>query len=262
MTSVMHALRVLDLLDDGCTLRVVDVALGLGLSNSTAHRLLKTLREAGYLHQQPGSRQYEPGPAVLRLARRLSLEARLERVSKPHLRRLCDRLNETINVQVLTGKDVFFVASEEDQHRLRVARRVGTRGPAHASAGGKVMLAGLSDDEVRGRLGESLRSVSPSTVVSIDTLLKQLRDTRRRGYGLNAGETDEGVRAVAVPITDPGGKPFAALSLAAPEARLPDARIAEVLPDLRATATAIAEAYWGTGTGGGPGAANGARVRW
>lgn len=238
-------MRVLDELEDGRALRVVDVARDLGLSSSTAHRLLSTLRECGYLRQQTGSSRYEAGPAALRLARRLSAERALERISLPYLQALCEQVNETVNVEVLVASDVLFVASVEDQHRLRVARRVGTRGPAYANAGGKVLLAGLTDSEVRTLVGETLQALSPRTIGSVDALIAELREIRRRGYALNAGETDEGVRAISVPILGADSRPLAALSLAAPEARLPAARMTQVLPALRATAAAISEEYGG-----------------
>ena len=53
-------------------------------SNSTARRLLSTLRDNDYLRQQEGSRRYEAGPAALRRD-----------------------VNETVNLQVLVGNEVF-----------------------------------------------------------------------------------------------------------------------------------------------------------
>ena len=239
LSSVANALRVLDLLGDGVELRVTDVAGSLGVANATAHRVLTSLKEHGYLRQPPGSTRYVAGPAVLRLARRISFERTLRTIAVPHLQGLCRAVKETINLQILIGADVLFIASAEDQHRLRVAQRGGTRGPAHANAGGKVLLSSLDDDEVRRLVGGRLESLTPKTVTDIDQLFAELREVRRRGHGMNTGETDEGVRAIAVPVNDAKGDTIAALSLAAPEMRLPDVRIPLVLPLLRDTAQAI-----------------------
>jgi DNA-binding IclR family transcriptional regulator len=69
------------------------------------------------------------------------------------------------------------------------------------------------------------------------------------GYALNTGETDEGVRAVAVGVPDFDGTTLAALTMAAPSMRLPSSRIRTVLPHLRRCAEAIADAYRGSTNG-------------
>jgi DNA-binding IclR family transcriptional regulator len=249
MSSVTNALRILDSLSEDTALRVIDVARQLEVADSTAHRLLTALRERGYVIQRPGSTLYEAGPAALRLARRFNTERTLERIAMPHLVALGKEVNETVNLQVLAGPDVLFIATVEDHHQLRVAMRAGTRAPAHANAGGKLLLAQLPDDEVRRLLKDGLEPLTAHTVTSVDQLLNQLREVRRMGYALNTGETDEGVRAVAVGVSDFDGTTLAALTMAAPSMRLPSSRIRVVLPHLRRSAQAIADAYRGTATG-------------
>jgi DNA-binding IclR family transcriptional regulator len=249
LSSVSNALRVLDLLGDGVELRVVDVAKSLGVANATAHRVLTSLKDHDFVRQAPDSARYLPGPAVLRLARRISAERTLRTIATPHLQALCRDLKETINLQILVGTDVLFIASAEDHHRLRVVQRAGTRGPAYANAGGKVLLSQLGDHEVRRLMGDKLDPLTSHTVTDMDRLLSDLHLVRQRGYGMNVGETDEGVHAVAVPVTD-GDRMIAALSLAAPEARLPAVRVPMVVPRLQETAGAISADYAVGGPGG------------
>jgi DNA-binding IclR family transcriptional regulator len=245
MSSVTSALRVLDLVEDGVSLRVVDVSRRLDLPNSTAHRILNTLREHGYLRQQAGSSRYEAGPGVLRLARRVNTEQALERIAMPHLHALRQEVNETVNLQVLVGNEVLFIASVEDHHQLRVAQRAGTRSPAYANAGGKLLLALLTDDEVRTLVRDDFKALTSHTIQSTERLIGDLKEIRRQSYAVNISETDEGVHAVAVGISDDDGTTIAALSLAAPAIRLPMARIALVLPHMRSAAAAVASDYRG-----------------
>ncbi|MGW4822794.1 IclR family transcriptional regulator [Streptomyces sp. NPDC004227] len=249
LSSVSNALRVLDMLGDGVELRVVDVAKSLGVANATAHRVLTALKDHGFVRQVPDSTRYLPGPAVLRLARRISAERTLRTIATPHLQALCRDLKETINLEILVGSDVLFIASAEDQHRLRVVQRAGTRGPAYANAGGKVLLSELPDDEVRHLVGDKLQALTSHTVTAMNRLLADLEQVRQRGYGMNVGETDEGVHAVAVPVVD-HDRMIAALSLAAPEARLPSVRVPMVVPRLLETAAAISADYAVGGPGG------------
>lgn len=244
MSSVANALRLLDLLEEDSRLRVVDVARRLDVGNSTAHRLLVTLRECGYLRQEGSSPRYTVGPAVLRLARRINTEQALKRAATPHLETLCAAVNETVNLEILVGTDVLFVASAEDRHRLRVAQQAGLRSPAHANAGGKVLLAALTDDEIR----ELIREMSPQTartIVDVDELIATLASVRDLGHATNLGEADEGVHAIAVGVPDTDGTLLAAVAVAAPAARFPCARMTSILPSLRSTAEAIAQSYGG-----------------
>lgn len=240
LSSVSNALRVIEMLGDGVELRVVDVAEALGVSSATAHRVLSSLKTHGFLRQPPGSPRYLPGPAVLRLARRVSFERMLRMITTPHMQTLCQELKETINLEILVGADVLFLASAEDHHRLRVAQRAGTRSPAHACAGGKMLLAGLPEEEVRLLVGDRPERVTERTLADLDTLLDDLQRTRERGYSVTVGELDLGVHAVAVPVTDSRGNTLAALSLAAPEVRLPTIRIPLVVPHLQQAASLVA----------------------
>jgi Transcriptional regulator len=249
MSSVSNALHILDSLAEDTSLRVIDVARQLGVADSTAHRLLTALRERGYVIQRPGSTLYEAGPATLRLARRFNTERTLERIAMPHLVALGREVNETVNLQVLVGPEVLFIATVEDHHQLRVAMRAGTRAPLHANAGGKLLLAQLPDGEVKRLMEGRLEPLTAHTITSIDRLLTELRNVRRMGYALNTGETDEGVRAVAVGVPDFDGTTLAALTMAAPGTRLPSSQIRSVLPHLRRCADAIAHSYRGSSSG-------------
>lgn len=232
LTSVRNALSVLNLLSDGVELRVVDVARSLDIAVSTAHRLMATLAEEGFLRQASNSRRYTAGPAALRLARVISYEQSFKRIAEPYLHSLCDELNETINLQILVDFDAYFLASAEDRHQLRVAQRAGTRLPAHLTAGGKVLLA------------FRLAAASSAEYWS-DELAAELERVRRDGHAVNLSDVGNSVRAVAVPVHEPRGECLAALSLAAPTTRLPDQRLPQVIAALRTTAGEIARAYAG-----------------
>jgi DNA-binding IclR family transcriptional regulator len=244
LSSVRNALSVLSMLSDGVELRVVDVARALDVAVSTAHRLLSTLVDERFLRQAPGSRRYIAGPVALRLARAISFEQTLRRIAEPYLQLLCRELNETINLEILVDGDVYFLASAEDRHQLRVAQFVGQRIPAHQAAGGKVLLAFGSAAAPEVPSGTSASAAVASAAVGED-LAAELRQVRAAAYAVNLSDIDDSVRAVAVPVRDAEGECLAALSLAAPTVRLPDLRVQYVLPELRRAADEIATTYAG-----------------
>lgn len=239
-----NTLKLLSLLQESPTLRVVDVARSLGVAGSTAHRLLTCMKDEGYLRQPPGSRHYVAGPVMLKLARHFSDQNSLERVAHPHLERLCKELNEAVNLQVLEGTEVLCVDSVvEDRHGLQVRHIRGKRVPAVVSAAGKVLLAALKPAE----LEETLNMLEGRGDGDwLARVYAELTTVRELGYATNMGEREPGVHAVAVPISDQAGRPIAAIAVAAPSVRLPHIRIGGLITHLKTTSTAIALDYYGT----------------
>src|SRR3954449_2139666 len=128
-------------------MRVTDVADRLGVSGSTAHRLLGMLVYRDFAEQLP-DRRYGPGPLMSGGGLPRATVAQLREVAWPHLRRLVDQLGETANLMVLAGADVRFVATVECDQVLRVGDRTGRTLPAHLSSGGRALLAALDDGAV------------------------------------------------------------------------------------------------------------------
>jgi DNA-binding IclR family transcriptional regulator len=246
LSSVTNALRLLSMLSQEAELRVVDVSRRLDIAPSTSHRLLKCLKEEGFMQQSQGSRRYRVGPEMLRLARHFSSQNSLERLARPHLIALSRRVNEAVNLQILIGHEVLCLdAVVEDRHDLHVNRIAGRRVAAHASAAGKVLLAALPHS-ARRTLYDShgLPAITSRTIISPEAFEAELAKVRTAGYATNLGEREDGVFAVAVPILDLADKPIAALAVAAPAVRLPRPRIPGLLRDLRRTRDAIRVAYF------------------
>ena len=153
IASVDSALLLATLLQQEGAMRVTDVAARLGVSVSTAHRLLGMLVYRDFAEQLP-DRRYAAGPVLRRGPVQQASVTRLREVALPHLRRLVDAVGETANVMVLAGSDVRFVATVESDQVLRVGDRTGRTLPAHLSSGGKA----------RARHARRRRSSPPSSI--------------------------------------------------------------------------------------------------
>ena len=237
LESVDNALRLLLLLAEQGSVRVSDVAQHLDVAPSSAHRLLATFRERGFV-EQGADRRYHPGPALDRLAGRAAPVATLEQQVERHLEALRDELQETVHLQVLEGSHVRFLASAEADTSLRVGSRVGVRLPAHVTSGGKAVLAAMSPHELAEWLagpGATLGLTGEET----DRLRRQLSGVRRAGFGLNRSESERGVAAVGVAVRDASGVPVAALSVSMPTVRLNQARLRELAAALHRARTDI-----------------------
>ncbi len=216
--AVDHALQLATLLRQEGRLRVTDAAAALGVSRSTAHRLLVTLVYRDFAVQDR-DRSYLPGPllvpaspadpAVLPGAPSV---VRLRQVARPHLNQVVAETGESCNVQVLAGQQAHVVAYVEGPGWLRVGDRFTREWDAWLTSGGRILLSQLGDDELAERL--------PSwPAARVERLQRELEVCRRRGYAVNDQHTEDGVTALAVLVRAPQGMPLAAIALALPTPR-------------------------------------------
>ncbi len=232
IASVDSALLLATLLQQEGPLRVTDAAERLGVSVSTAHRLLGMLVYRDFAVQLP-DRRYGAGPVLRGGTAPQAPAARLREVALPHLRHLVDTLGETANVMVLAGTEVRFVATVECGQVLRVGDRTGRSLPAHLASGGKALLATLDDEALAGALAD----VDGDTAAR---LRRELGTVRRQGFAVNDQQTEAGLTAIGVAVPDPAGTVRAALSVAVPTARYAGGSLPAWVAALTAAAAGIA----------------------
>ena len=229
--SVDKALVLLLLLRERRVLTVSDAGRELGVAASTAHRLLAMLQYRGFVAQDPATKAYALGPilAELGLAAVRGMDIRTE--ARPVMERLVAEVGETAHLGVLRGTEVLFLESVESNRALRVADRTGMTLPAHASAVGKALLAGLPTEQIPILYPDpELPAFRPNTITCRDDLERALALVRERGYATNADESEAGVSGVAAPIRDSTGRVRAALTVSAPTSRLTEEQVAAIAP--------------------------------
>jgi IclR family pca regulon transcriptional regulator len=124
---------------------------------------------------------------------------------------------------------------------MTVSISVGTRFPAYATSMGRVLLAGLSEVELAAYLDTlAPRALTPATVTDKQRLRRELERVRRQRWALVDQELEDGLRSVAAPLRDSGGRVVAAINLSTHASRRSPAAIRQdLLPRLIETATAI-----------------------
>jgi IclR family acetate operon transcriptional repressor len=239
--SLERAIAVLDCLSRADrALGVSRVAEETGLKVSTAHRLMRALRDSGLLGQDERTERYHLGPALVAMGRRAEGYLGFDRL-EPDLRELSERTGESVNVGTRVGAEVLVAMHLPSSRSLRFDQPVGSRIPLHASAMGKALLA-FSDDAAAevAALGD-LDRFTDTTITSTPALLDDLAVIRRRGWAVNDGERDPGVRTIGVPLLRADGRPFAAVAVQGPAVRIPDGRVAELAADLVRTAARLSQ---------------------
>lgn len=245
IASVDHALRLLLLLQTKPSIRVAEAADELNVARSTAHRLLAMLVYRGFAAQNATTRAYHPGPVLIEVGMGALSKMDVRRKARPYLERLVVTTGETASLQILEGDHVRFVDSVESTNAVRVASRAGLSLPAHASSGGKVLLAGMSPEAVE-RLypSERLDQMTDATNADRATLFEELAEARTQGYSVNHGESEPGLVAVGVPLSDRTGTPVAALTIAGPTARMDPEGVDRAVTALHEAARELGECLY------------------
>ena len=236
--SVERALAVLAVVADGETdIGVTDVAALTNLSASTAHRLLRALVDAGLVAQDPVTERYHLGSTLVAMGRRAEARLGFDRM-RPRLEALARRTGESVNLGTRIGDEVLIVLHVASSQPLRFDQPVGSRVPVHASAMGKALLAAASDPAAAVAALGHLPAITGATLTSPAQLLRDVEVTRRRGWAINDGERDPGVRTIGAAVGGVAGG-SAAIAVQGPTVRMGDDRLDELARELVAAASEL-----------------------
>jgi len=228
-------------------LALSDVARSTGLTRAAARRFLLTLVKLGYVNFSQG--RFSLRPRVLELGYAYLSSLSLPEVAMPHMEALVAEVNESCSISVLDETDIVYVARVPTRRIMSITLAVGTRLPAFVTSMGRVLLAGLPDDELEERLQRiEIVPLTPHTVKDKDALRATIDTVRRQGYAATDQELEEGLRSLAVPLRNASGRVTSALNLSVHASRASMAGLRRgFLPLALRTAQAIEEDLRGTG---------------
>lgn len=206
-----------------------EVARRVGLHKSTVYRLLQTLKEYGYVEQDASHGKYNLGLKILELSGRILDRMDVRTVAHPFLKELAAKSNEVAHLVILDGDEAVYIDKVEGNRTIRMYSQIGRRVPLHSTAVGKAILAYLPWPEVQGLLARrGLTRFTDRTVTEWPVLAEQLEQIRQKGYAVDDGENEEGIRCVGAPIFDYENRVVAALSISGPEVHVTEERIPEL----------------------------------
>ena len=238
--SLERGLTVIRAFGDGeQAMTLVEVARSTGLTRAAARRFLITLTALRYM--ETDGRYFWLTPRVLELGYAYLSGLSWPDVALPHVERLVAELEDASEVGILDGTDVVFILRVPGPQLVNVAINIGARLPAHVTALGKVLLAGLSPEALEDYFAVAkLEQVAPRSIVDPDVLRREIDAARTNGWAICDQELEEGLRAIAVPLHNRDGGVVAALNLSSHVVRRSvQALQRDLLPTLLATARQV-----------------------
>jgi IclR family KDG regulon transcriptional repressor len=214
--SLDRAFDILELLSkERRGMMLTDIGKSLDLHKSTVYRLLSSLKERGYIEKDRETGNYRLGLGFIALTSQYLNNLEIKTEAEPYLRRLSDRLGETVFLAVLRDDEVVYIDKVERFDGLRRYSIIGQRRPIYCTSLGKSLVMERDPRELREILTKKpLKKFTNKTIIDADVFLKQLEIIRDRGWSNDDEEYDLGVSCVGAPIRDYRGNIIAAISSA------------------------------------------------
>lgn len=222
--SVERALKILDLFDEFNTeLKITEISSKLDLNKSTAHSILKTLKQYDYIKQNVDTGKYSLGMKLIERGNFVMNSIDVRSIAKKYLLDLSQKTGNTTHLVVLDGKVGVYIDKVEGPNKTIVYSRIGRSVPIHSSAVGKALVAFKSEDDIASLLKDyHFYKQTEKTITNKEAYLTELKQTVKNGYSVDVEENEEGVYCIAVPLYDHTSSVIAAISMSFPSVSVTD----------------------------------------
>jgi DNA-binding IclR family transcriptional regulator len=201
----------------------------LGVSPSTAHRLLTLLLERGYCDRADNG-AFRAGPRLLSIGMQALDQLPHWGAATAVVAELGKATGESASFGLIIGDEIVLIARYNSTHPLTAVATVGDVSSPHTSALGKVVLANVSLN-LRRRLVQKFELGEADKVLA--SLQTELSDTARRGYGVDEEVFTPGMRCRAVPVFDKKSVLLGGLSVSGPSVRFTFETAESLIPLLK-----------------------------
>lgn len=241
--SVSKAMDVLTCFTKKQPLGVTEISEILGLYKSNVHAILSTLVAKNYVEQDKETGKYYLGFAILKLSNAIGDRFSFHNVAAPYMQTLADEVNEVVYLTVPLENQVYYLdaAFPSTGSRLLLAKVRDNTDLMHCTSSGKAMLAFWSEEKVNEYLKTPLKSITENTITDSKELRVELVKIRALGYATDNMEAEVGISCVGVPILSSNDEVLGALSISGPSQRLTNARIQQLVTQLKRSVKSIQE---------------------
>ena len=238
--AIQRVLSLLRAFPEGSPKRsLTELSTAAGLNKATAHRMLSVLEREGFVYRSSDTGEFQLGSEMIVLGARALKAMDIRAAARPELLALASSTGETSTLEILVNAEVLILDEERGQGLLVLATEIGTRWPAHATATGKILLAGAPI--ALPETGEGLSAITKHTIVSWDKWKATLSEVLDKGYATNIEELEYGYVSIAAPVRNQEGRTTAAISVGGSIERVTVDRIPALAKTVQEAASRISE---------------------
>lgn len=223
LKSLSKSFIVLEFLaESGKSLTFNELQKALKMPNASLYRILQTFVHHRILKFDSHTKTYSLGPYLIFLGNMAQKNMNLPVLALPVMERLRNHTNETITLFARVEYRKMCIQKVESDHTVRYTAELGKALHMHAGASGKVLLAGMSREEVEEMVRcEGLPKLSANTMTGLEEIWEESRKVLKRGYAVSISERHRDAAGVGVPVFDSRGCIVASLNISCPADRFP-----------------------------------------
>ena len=240
--SVKKAFKILQTIADSPSgLGVSELSKRLNMGKSTVHGITMGLEALGVLVRDPVQKKFNLGYTLLELSRRSYARMELRDVARGPMERLMEKVGETVFLGIMNGDHATISDVVESHNEMKITSPPGTRLPLLAGATGKVFLSQVEEKKAKEIIQKmGLVRFTSKSILDQKKFLKEVEETKKRGYAVDDEEYMPGVRAIAAPIQT-ASPPLAAIWVVGFTSSLNDQKMERVILEIRNTTQEITQ---------------------
>ncbi len=243
--SLERALQILGVFNaERPSFTLSELSETLAIPKTTVLRLCSTLVQYEFLRFKRDAKQYSLGLKLFELGSVVFASFSLRRIAVPYILRLQEKLGRTVFLGILQDGELVYVdKKEEPLNPVRFASHIGTRRPPHFGMLGNMLMAHLSDNDVRELLKRHPLAAETKKTLTDETLFrKRLGLIRSQGYYIDREEAIDGITGVAAPLRDFSGEVVAALGVGFISSAEDDKGVKRIVKEAQRAAEAVSRA--------------------
>ena len=216
--SVVRGLKILEIVAEHNEISLKEISTLSGLNKATAHRLLSTLIETGYIENKNGI--YRPTYKLFSLGSKKIDQVDSYKIAHRYIKDLSNTIEATVHLVVEDNMEVVYIDKinpNNSSSRFILRSQVGKRAPMYCTSVGKVILSSYPDSKIK-EIWETteIKPLTPKTITKFEAFLEEINLVRSQGYALDLEENEIGVVCVGCAIYNHKGLVEGAISSSIP----------------------------------------------
>lgn len=221
IASVEKAFTVLEyIVRHTSNVSAIEIHSQTGIAKPTLHKILQTLKELGYIDQNPDTSHYFSTMKLLQTAYYSINRHDFFKTYYPYILMYMRRFHCPCSLVIYSGTDSVIVYSSVGTSNVIVdnTRIIGCTLPLYASSSGRLLLSSLDENLAKELLVKvPLTPLTGCTLCTVDEIIDFVRDIKKKGYCRIDGEIYYGFSNIAFPLRDTTGRMIGSMNFVIPK---------------------------------------------